>query len=69
MKLVMPTAHRTSQTPSGSMVGLRKMRLEERFNIQIKWCIHLVLDIPGSAGQCGIILDFTLLCVPVKGVF
>jgi len=28
MKLVMPTAQRTSQKPSGSMVGLREMRLE-----------------------------------------
>lgn len=28
IKLVIPTAHRTSQRPSGSMVGLRKMRLE-----------------------------------------
>lgn len=28
MKLVTPTAHRTSQKPSGSMAGLRKMRLK-----------------------------------------
>lgn len=31
MKLVMPTAHNTAQKPSGSMFGLRKIKLRESF--------------------------------------
>lgn len=31
MKLVMPTAHNTAQKPSGSIFGLRKIKLREKF--------------------------------------
>lgn len=51
MKLVTPTAHRTSQKPNDSMVGLMKIRLEGDTDIQVKWHVHLstVQWIPGTA--------------------